>query len=220
MARGQERKFVDVEELHMNVDTMLPTLLAALLVFSSSSLAAELPSFDCSKADSAAEDLVCADADLAGRDRKLAEIYRQSLERLDSGGDSSGAVGELRAEQRGWIGGRNDCWKADDPRECVQSSYRTRIAELEATYDLAPHLDPVSYVCEGNPANEIVATFYQTELPTVKLERGDSRLIGIQGVSASGARYLAPFGVAFWVKGEDAMVEWPEGTSFGCRTRS
>ena len=37
----------------------------------------------------------------------------------------------LKAEQRGWIKGRNDCWKSDDMRGCVANEYRYRINELK-----------------------------------------------------------------------------------------
>lgn len=37
----------------------------------------------------------------------------------------------LKAEQRGWIKGRNDCWRSDDMRGCVAGEYRLRINELK-----------------------------------------------------------------------------------------
>lgn len=37
----------------------------------------------------------------------------------------------LKAEQRGWVKGRNDCWKSGDQRGCVKRSYDERIGELK-----------------------------------------------------------------------------------------
>jgi len=36
----------------------------------------------------------------------------------------------LKAEQRGWIKGRNACWKSDNKRGRIEKEYGLRIAEL------------------------------------------------------------------------------------------
>jgi len=48
----------------------------------------------------------------------------------------------LKAEQHGWIKGRNDCWKEADKRKCVEESYRRRIAELQSRYRLVSAKGP------------------------------------------------------------------------------
>lgn len=60
----------------------------------------------------------------------------------------------LKAEQRGWVKGRNDCWKSADKRKCVDQSYRRRIAELQARYRLVSANGPFWYSCDGDPRNE------------------------------------------------------------------
>jgi uncharacterized protein YecT (DUF1311 family) len=177
-------------------------------------------SFDCAKAEHEIEQLVCQDSELAAKDRNMAEVYKQAvtaMENVDSGGAE--ALGELKATQRGWIGGRNDCWKADDKRQCAADSYDRRAAFLQARYFLVEGGDPVFYICNGNPADEIVATFIPTEPPSVRLERGDSLEIGILSPSGSGSRYDADFGVYFWIKGNDALVAWPQENEFNCTVR-
>jgi glyoxylase-like metal-dependent hydrolase (beta-lactamase superfamily II)/membrane-bound inhibitor of C-type lysozyme len=77
--------------------------------------------------------------------------------------------------------------------------------------------DTVFYDCEDNPA--MVASFATTEPPTVRLKRGDTLLVARQVPSASGAKYEADLGVSFWTRGNEALVEWPQGTRFNCRTR-
>ena len=99
------------------------------------------PSFDCAKAGpGSVEATICADdQELPALDRKLADVYAQATEK---------AVNEqpprLKAEQRGWIKGRNDCWKSDDLRRCVADSYRLRIAELQARYRLVAGIGPIT----------------------------------------------------------------------------
>ena len=87
------------------------------------------PTFDCAKASGEVEKLICADDELAALDRKMAEVYAKAVESWSS--ESSEEVTKQRAMQRGWISGRNDCWKSDDVKACAVLAYRTRIAELQ-----------------------------------------------------------------------------------------
>ncbi|MCF7982934.1 MAG: lysozyme inhibitor LprI family protein [Thiohalocapsa sp.] len=83
------------------------------------------PSFDCAKASSEAEAMICKDAELAELDRSLASLYAVVLKNTPATEKKM-----LKAEQRGWVKGRDDCWKSDDLRGCVEAEYRSRIAEL------------------------------------------------------------------------------------------
>jgi uncharacterized protein len=199
--------------------TCIPTLLG-LALLASPALAQSGPAFDCSKAEHEIESLICQDGELAAKDRELAEVYKQAiatLEKVDAGGPE--AIQELKTYQRGWIGGRNECWKAEDKRQCTADFYDRRIAELQAKYFLVEGGAPVFYTCNGNPADEIVATFIPTEPPSVRLERGDTTKVGILSPSGSGARYDADFRVFFWVKGDEARVAWPQENEFNCVVR-
>jgi uncharacterized protein len=147
--------------------------------------AAAGPSFDCRKVEAGGiPDMVCKDDRLAALDRKLAEVFAAA---------SRKAANErprlLQAEQRGWVKGRDDCWKSDDKRRCVEDAYRSRIVTLQARYRLVPSTGPVFYACDGDPRNEVVATFFQTEPPTLVAERGDRSSLMVLQPSASGARY-------------------------------
>ena len=102
-------------------------LLAAVgLCLAGAGALAATPSFDCAKASSDAEKLICSDAELAGLDRSLAELYGTLLKHTPASEQKM-----LKAEQRGWVKGRDECWKSDDLRGCVASEYRTRINELK-----------------------------------------------------------------------------------------
>ena len=108
---------------------------------------AQGPSFDCTKAQGEVQTLVCTDAGLAALDRKLDGIYKAAVAKAKGQMRST-----LRAEQRGWVKGRDDCWKAQaqapdfitatwqvsSPKECAEAQYKVRMAELQAVWQLLP----------------------------------------------------------------------------------
>ena len=164
------------------------------------------PSFDCAKvAAGSIEAMICADRELTELDRTLASVYGQAAQK---------AVNEhppvLKAEQRGWIKGRNDCWKSDDRRRCVADSYAQRIVELQARYRLVAHIGPVTYHCDDLPKSEVVATFFQTNPPTLIAERGDQVSLMFQQQSASGARYQGR-NESLWEHHGEALITWGYG---------
>ena len=146
---------------------------------------AEGPSFDCGKVEAGSiEVMICKDEGLSELDRKLSEVYTAA---------SRKATNEhppvLKAEQRGWIKGRNECWKSNDKRKCIEDNYRLRIAELQAKYRLVSGNAPVTYVCDGDPKNEVIVTFFQIDPPTLYAERGDQVSWMFMQPSASGSKY-------------------------------
>jgi membrane-bound inhibitor of C-type lysozyme len=123
----------------------------------------------------------------------------------------------LRATQRGWIKGRDECWKADGLRDCVKSAYLTREAELVALWMFEEPSSVVSYSCGDNPVKEVTAFFFDTELPGIRLEYGDSIRSGWLVPAASGSKYATPFGGMFWTKGDNALFAWTEGDEISCK---
>jgi uncharacterized protein len=97
----------------------------AALALVSTAYAAK-PSFDCAKASGKVEELICSDAELAKLDRSLSSLYSTLLKHTPAREQK-----QLRAEQRGWVKGRNDCWKSGDLRGCVKGEYEMRINELK-----------------------------------------------------------------------------------------
>jgi len=161
------------------------------------------PSFDCTKArDGSIEAAVCADAALSALDRKLAEVYGEAAKKANNQQPPT-----LKAEQRGWIKGRNECWKSEDKPACIRDEYQQRIAELQARYRLVPSLGPFSYACEGDRANEVVVTFFETDPPTLIAERGDSTSLMTIQRSGSGARYQGR-NESFWEHHGEARIQW------------
>lgn len=104
--------------------TLFP--MAACLCLASASAWPAPPSFDCAKASSEVEKLICGDPELAQLDRSLSDLYHRVLEDTPAGEQK-----RLKTEQRGWVKGRDDCWKAEDLRDCVAREYRARIDELK-----------------------------------------------------------------------------------------
>ncbi len=179
--------------------------------------AAPGPSFDCSKANSEVEKLICADRGLADLDHKLAGVYEAALRKAKDDVPSW-----LRTQQRGWVKGRNECWKAKDAdnpvylteswiatdvRSCVEGEYRLRIAELQVRFQLVPGKKPAFYSCNGEPANQVVATFFETDPPAASFERGDRTVVGFQVKTTSVVRYE---GQNLWFVNDDtgATATW------------
>mgnify|MGYP001826547347 CR=1 FL=1 len=174
-----------------------------IVVATASSLAAE-PSFDCAKAKGAVEEMVCKDAGLAALDRKLAEVYATALRKFKGQNYE-----DPRPLQRGWVKGRNDCWKAGDMRRCVERNYRHRIAELQIAYGDFVVPSTITYACGDF---HLATVFYrETNPPTVVLtplgHDGTDQVIAFLSPSGSGARYEAA-NVSFWEHHGEAMLTW------------
>ena len=89
------------------------------------------PGFDCSKVKKdSSEGVICSSDRLMDLDRELAAVYKKALAKAAKGD-------RLKAEQRGWIKGRNDCWKAKDEKQCMAEEYQARIKELRKKYQLS-----------------------------------------------------------------------------------
>jgi uncharacterized protein YecT (DUF1311 family) len=156
------------------------------------------PAFDCAKATGEVEKVICADQGLAALDRKLDGVYKTALAKA-----RDDVPNFLRTEQRGWIKGRDECWKAkgagnpvylteswvaNDVRGCVEGQYRLRIAELQVQLRLVPGKGPVFFACNNQPANVFIATFFETDPPAASVERGDRTVTAYQVRTASGAK--------------------------------
>lgn len=188
-------------------DAACLVLISGLVAYAASVRAAEKPSFDCDKVEPGSiEELVCKDSSLAALDRKLAEVYAAAAKKAT---DEHPPV--LKAEQRGWVKGRDECWKSDGKTSCVRQEYEQRIAELQAKYRLVPSTGPFTFTCDGSAANEVVVTFFQTDPLTLIAERGDSTSLMFAQPSGSGSKY-AGRNESFWEHHGEAAVTWGYGS--------
>lgn len=163
------------------------------------------PSFDCTKVEKGSiEDVVCEDAELSTLDNKMAQVYAAATKK---------ALEEhppiLKTEQRGWVKGRDDCWKSDDKRACVITSYRDRIAELQARYRLVNITGTATYRCPNNA--EVIATYFETNPKTAIAEYGDSVSTMYLQPSGSGTKYQGRNETLWEHKGE-AKITWGYGS--------
>lgn len=161
------------------------------------------PSFACKNIESGSiEAIVCGDEELSALDRQLSDTYTVASTKA-----SDEHASYLKAEQRGWIRGRRDCWKSDDSRGCVRDAYKIRIAELQAKYRLAPFIGPVTFLCGGILANEVVVMFFETEPRTLIAKRGESVSLMYIQPSASGSKYQGA-NETFWEHHGEAVISW------------
>jgi uncharacterized protein len=206
-------------------NSVLRTLSLALVALMAASIqsGAAMPSFDCGKVSSEAETMVCADAQLAALDRETARLFRLAP-------DGSYTTDEMRkyliAVQRGFIKGRDDCWKAEDKRACIASNYVIRIAELRQSYADARSDDgrgisagPMEVQCEGINVG-MAATFVNTDPPMAYLAWLDNNLVMTLTPSASGARYAVKIDGGervFWTRGDGALFSAPDQPDRRCK---
>jgi uncharacterized protein len=171
------------------------------------------PSFDCTQiAEGSIESMICSDRELTALDNSLATVYATASEKAK---DMQPNL--LPAEQRGWIKGRNECWKSGDKKQCVTDEYRRRIYELQARYALVTSKGAFRFVCGESPANELIVTFYETEQPTLIAERGDSVSLMYLQPSGSGTKYQGR-NESFWEHQGEATVTWGYDTpEFMCK---
>ena len=165
------------------------------------------PSFDCSKSPGEFEQMVCQDPALAALDRQLADTFAQALAKASD-------KATLQATERGWIKGRDECWKADDKPACVREAYIVRIVDLRIQHQLVAIPSAVEYRCDDN-SKPFTATFDNDEPRDVVLTWGNDQAIVPAAMSASGARYAAD-GVEFWEHQGEASVDF-FGNTLTCK---
>ena len=180
--------------------------------------ASEGPSFDCEKAQEGIEQLVCATPQLAALDREMARLYglaengpNMTPERLQ----------ELQAYQRGWIKGRDDCWKAVDEAVCVRDDYVMRIADLRQRYfdarqddDAGVTIGPLALACDGLDAG-VMVTYINVDPGLADVHWRENSMVMEAVPVGSGARYATP-GYELWGKGDDATFTTPD-VEYSCR---
>lgn len=98
-----------VSTVFSSVLSVIPALFVATTVHAAS--------FDCGKASSKVEKLICTNAELDRLDSQLSETYKEALPK-----DSS-----VKTDQLNWLKQRNSCSNA----ECLVNAYKSRISDLE-----------------------------------------------------------------------------------------
>jgi uncharacterized protein len=112
----------------MKILSILNILFTSMMF--SSLLYSNQPSFDCTKAaKESCEAIICGSDTLIDLDKELSKVYKQALSKAPK-------EDMLKTYQRGWIKGRNECWKVKDAETYMADLYRQRINELKEKYQL------------------------------------------------------------------------------------
>ena len=161
------------------------------------------PSYNCDNASGKVEETICQEPELQRLDNKLHDAYQAALKQVT--GDEKRL---LRAVQRGWIKGRNECWKSDKLGQCVEDNYKTRITELEIQAGKVTAPEPVTFQCKTQ--NLMVYFYNNTEVPVAVINElnpttPDEQIFAFISRSASGAKYEAQ-NLTFWTKGSEATL--------------
>jgi len=113
----------------------------ALCIFSTLGFAA---GFDCAKANSAVEKLICSDNALSKADEELSNIYSQALA-------SSATPPEFKKEQINWIRAKRDTCRN---RECIAEAYKKRIEVLSGPAPVEEYYLRDRFSIGGPPAGD------------------------------------------------------------------
>ena len=113
-----------------------PRPAGARAVIAAAGQAQPKPGFDCAKAGSAVDRLICSDDGLAKLDRALAEQYEELHRTLTPEG-----FAVLRSGQRNWLASRSRCVAKDVTHDqgvqCLSEHYTDRANDLNAQYKTA-----------------------------------------------------------------------------------
>jgi uncharacterized protein len=105
-------------------------------------------SFDCAKAATAVERLLCSDKRLAAPDEALAERYAALLAVVPSAQRA-----QVRGAQQAWLARRGQCLADPDPGDCLERRIEAREKALDAEFALAAaRLDAVVARIPSAPA--------------------------------------------------------------------
>jgi len=94
---------------------------------------------------------------------------------------------------------------------------KTRVARLEAEYGLVEPVGRATWRCADG--SELASTFYATDPPYGRFERGGRRIVAPVAMSGSGARYASPADrFEYWEHQGEARVTW-DGRETTCAKR-
>ncbi len=164
-------------------------------------------SLECTKAKSGSIlQLICNTPALTTLDHQLNSVYSDARNKA-----KDEQLAQLIAAQRGWLKGRDDCWKADDKTACVTAEYQHRIAELQASYQLVNSVGPVRFQCGNPPETPLIVTFYESDTPTLIAKLNGETSLMYQQPAASGSKYQGS-NESFWEHQGEARVIWGYNT--------
>jgi uncharacterized protein len=94
--------------------------IAALMLALSTVALADGPAFNCGKASSKVEKMICADSALSDADTVNADLYKEVVRTSDK-------PSQVKLEQRQWLKSRNACQTVN----CIAQAYNARYDQLQ-----------------------------------------------------------------------------------------
>ncbi|MBV8680980.1 MAG: hypothetical protein JO338_11100 [Aquitalea sp.] len=164
--------------------------------------------FDCNKPANAMETMLCQDEGLVRLGNRLDKVFTQAMDKARQGSNATQSQGKLQLEQRHWVHALKECMKNDNPHMCLGDTYILRITELQASWELAPSLTPLHYLCGGGVNNDVLATFYRTKPATARLVRAKAQVILHQQELVTGGARYAGQNVELIIRGKEASINW------------
>ncbi|GAA3851731.1 MliC family protein [[Pseudomonas] carboxydohydrogena] len=174
--------------------------------------------FDCAKANTRIEKIVCGNPTLAMLDRETTRVLTLTRE------DASVSQPNILKDQDNWLKQRNECLSSTDRERCLADSYVGRISALRADSPTARaakagiSLGPFNAECDNGNAS-LTVVFVNSKPSYAYVAGRKDAIVLKQALSGSGARYEAqyPKGQArLWNKGNAAQIALPGGRDMSC----
>lgn len=177
------------------------------------------PSYSCKGAlKLAVEELICSDAQLKKLDDKMLVVEQRILRQLHqknsptwtkdtTDSHQSGRLDTFKSEQQQWLKQRNDCSKEVAVKECLLDSYTSRLATLRAKFEIVNHAKRLLLKCPSQSSWRFIVSYYDTDLPSIKLERQGSSRVLLLTPSGTGSLYQGE-GVTYWENQGKVMIDW------------
>jgi uncharacterized protein len=160
------------------------------------------------------EQEICRDDGLFALEEAMQKLLAQAFPKSLVGARSGFAGEQLR-----WKRGRDDCLNAPDRRQCLVDKYRLRVAEIQARYGLVTASGPFTWVCRELPPDEVVATFFATDPPSLIATRAGKTSFMMLTPGSGGARYRGPH-ESLQERGQEARITWePVASEMFCRKK-
>ncbi|SDK14381.1 hypothetical protein [Microbulbifer yueqingensis] len=134
----------------------------------------------------AIENLVCQDEELTRLDRLLRKLMDDVV-----GERAPGQPAGKRLQERAgkWRARRHQCWRAQNPRQCVVELYRRSIAELQVEVALAGTSRVVHYLCRDQV---LTLRFHDTSVPALTVDFRGREVFMLRDRDSAANRYSGP----------------------------
>jgi len=182
-------------------------------------------SFDCTRASTSVEKLICRDPQLAQMDIELNRLYQLAL----TDEHSVPPPKKVETDQLFWIDSRNQCGAGADARSCTVQRYAERAYQLRQGSAIARTRDPsrlsdgpVNFRCTGLNST-VAATYFHVQPAILFLKWADTSVMLSQVPGGSATLYTSAdprTNYRFWQDGNQALFQPPGAGQLSCIAES